>query len=365
MRGGSGDPRSTQRTDHQTQTITGVWFDGVGDSMALVSHRKDIEAEPTPFGCRVRTNDILDLVFRNPTPIHFEDSSCVFDGTAGLIRKTKERTEFALFHGTRIGVHGITFTTSDTELGIGGVVVSGLPPRGTYFAPSPVELTVTSSSLGAGSSLYVDGAAQLSSHSQNTLIIKLEAGRHCWELTHTLPVPIAPTIVKTEDRAGGAKVFITPVASATEYRLELSTDNGAHWTAQTSGASPEFAFGGLPNGGKVHLRAIALNALHSSSPRPEYPLYVTNQPQPPPDGLHIDLAQGSATVTWGEVLGVAEYRPYVRPKGARDFRILYQGGARSRTNPVQIIEYAARSMNGNGEGPMSFAADTDPASWHN
>jgi hypothetical protein len=384
IRGGSGDPRSTQRTDHQTQTTTGVWFDGVGDSMALVSHRKDIEAEPTPFGCRVRANDILDLVFRNPTPIHFEDSAFVFDGTAGLIRTVKEKTEFALFQGTRICVHGITFTTSDTGLGIGGSIVSGASPRGTYFAPSPVELTVASSSLTARTIFYIDGVAQPSSHSSNTLIIKLEAGRHCWELTDTLPVPIEPTIVKTEVRAGGAKVFITPVASATEYRLELSVDNGAHWTAQTSGASPELAIDGLSDGKKVHIRAIALNSLHSSLPGREYPLYVTNQPPPPPDGLRVDLALGSATVTWGEVLGVAEYRLYVRPKGTGDFRILYQGGGRSyldrrtevhpcdeipgagqRTNPVQIFEYAISSVNENGEGTMSSAADTDPASWQN
>jgi len=384
IRGGSGDPRSTQRTDHQTQTTTGVWFDGVGDSMALVSHRKDIEVEPTPFGCRVRTAGIVDLIFRNPTPIQFTDRASIFEGTSGLIRTTKDKTEFALFHGTQIGVDGITFTTTDTDFGISGSVVAGLPPRGTYFAPSPVDLTITSSAMAADAIFYVDGAAQPPLHPSGTLVIKLLAGRHCWELTDTLPVPVAPTILKTENSAGGAKVFITSVASATEYRLELSIDDGIHWSTQVTGASPKLSIYGLPNGEKVHLRAIASNSLHSSAPGRAYPLYITNQPPPPPDGLHVDLALRSATVTWGEVLGVAEYRLYSRPKGTKDFRILYKGGGRSyldqrtdirssnevpgssqRTNPTHIFEYAVSSVNGNGEGKLSPVADTDPASWRN
>jgi len=36
-----------------------------------------------------------------------------------------------------------------------------------------------------------------------------------------------------------------------------------------------------------------------------------------------------------------------------------------RTNPVRIFDYAVSSVNGNGEGPISSAADTDPASWRN
>ena len=106
-RGRSAEDRETQRTDHQTEATTGVWFDGVGDSMAVVSHRKDLQVDATHYGCRVHNDSLDDLVFRNPDSVQFKDGETCFDGSAGLIRRTPRAIEFALFHGTRIGVAGI------------------------------------------------------------------------------------------------------------------------------------------------------------------------------------------------------------------------------------------------------------------
>lgn len=384
VRGGSGDSRATQRTEHQTAATSGVWFDGIGDSMAVVSHRKDIEVEPTYFGCRVRTADILDLVFCNPEPAHFSEDAFAFEGTSGLIRVTKDRTDFAMFHGTRIEVAGTSFTTTDTELGIGGSMVIGQPLRGEYFAPSTSSLKITMLSLSERTVFYVDGASRAARFESGALVLDLEAGQHYWELTETLPVPIAPLIVRTENRAGGARVFVAPSPSATQYRIELSKDDGSSWTNVAVQTQPEIELDSLSNGRKVHIRAIALNALHESAPGPEYPVYITNQPPPAPDGLHVDLAKGVSTITWGEVLGVSEYRLYTRAKGKKDFHLLYKGGNRVyahkrpeiqpcsaipdlslRASIPSIFEYAITAVNGNGEGAMSSTADTDPASWRN
>jgi hypothetical protein len=111
---------------------------------------------------------------------------------------------------------------------------------------------------------------------------------------------------------------------------------------------------------------------------------VTKQPPPPPDGLRVDLAQGAATITWGEILGVTEYRLYARTPSARKFVLIYHGLERSfenrdasirlpnanpnDTNPAKdkdIIEYYVSAVNGNGEGPRSRSANTDPGSWRN
>jgi hypothetical protein len=93
------------------------------------------------------------------------------------------------------------------------------------------------------------------------------------------------------------------------------------------------------------MMSTALTALHESLPGPEYPLYVTSDPPVAPDGLHVELSDGAATLTWGEILGVTEYRLYARAAGTGEFRIL------------------ARAVNGNGEGPKSRTAGTNPASW--
>lgn len=81
--GGQRKTKEFQRTEIETAASTGVWFDGVGNSIAMVSHRTDIEVEGTSFGGRVRSTDFDDLVFRNSEPINFMNGSTLFSGTSG------------------------------------------------------------------------------------------------------------------------------------------------------------------------------------------------------------------------------------------------------------------------------------------
>ena len=384
LRGAVPGNKETQRTDIQTEATTGVWFDGVGDSMALVSHRRDIEATSTPFGCRVHVEGIDDLIFNHHDGVHFAEGDAIFDGTAGLIRKTQAAVEFALFHGTRIGVAGFTLSADDTDLGIGGRLVAGQPPQGEYFAPKPSSVRISAPDLGSKNVFYIDGAAQSAKREQDAIVINLAAGHHYWELTDQLPMPIAPLVLRTENRTGCARVILTEVASASQYRLELSKDSGSTWTALPAQAQPAIELNGLPNGQKVHVRGVAMNALHASEPGPEYPVYVTDQPPAPPDGLHVDLSDGAATVSWGEVLGVTEYRLFARVDGDSEFQLLYSGLERSYRDkrpqirscnsapgenraghPPVIVQYYVTASNGNGESSRSRIADTNPASWRN
>jgi hypothetical protein len=245
-------------------------------------------------------------------------------------------------------------------------------------------VTITVPSPSPKTRLYVDGEAQTAQSEAGGLVINLKAGHHLWELTDALPVPVAPHVVRTENRAGGARVVVASVAAATQNRLEVSKDNGATWTTISVQAQPQMEVSGLNDGEKVHVRAVALNELHESLPGPEYPLYVTNQPPPPPDGLHVALANGAAAITWGEVLGASEYRLYVRARGEREFRPLYRGLLRSFVDrrpgiktcnaipgnskkdlSADIFEYRIAAVNGKGEGAPSGTADTDAASWRN
>jgi hypothetical protein len=384
LRGAVPGNKETQRTDIQTEATTGVWFDGVGDSMALVSHRKDVEATATPFGCRVRVEGIDDLVFNHPEGVHFAEGDVVFDGTSGLVRKTKGAIEFALFHGTRIGVAGFILKTENTDLGMGGRLVAGQPPQGEYFAPNPGSVRISAPGLGDKSVFYIDGAAQGAKREGDAFVIDLTAGHHYWELTDQLPMLIAPLVQRTEHHAGGARVTLAEVASASQYRLELSKDSGATWTALPAQAQSTIELSGLTNGQKVHVRGIAVNALHESKPSPEYPLYVTDQAPAPPDGLHVDLSDGAATVSWGEVLGVKEYRLFGRVDGDSEFQLLYHGlgqsyhdkrpgicscdaapGENQTGSSALIVQYYVTVSNGNGEGARSRIADTNPASWRN
>jgi hypothetical protein len=90
---------------------------------------------------------------------------------------------------------------------------------------------------------------------------------------------------------------------------------------------PVITLNGLTNGKKYHARLVAKNEDHRSAAGPEYPLYITEDPPPSPDGLRVELSAGSASLTWGEVLGITEYRVYRRKKGEPQFTAAYRGRA--------------------------------------
>lgn len=376
--------KESQRTEIQTAATTGFWQDGQGDSMVLVSHRKDIEAKATHYGCRVTGPGIDDIVFRNPDSVHFAEGATTFSGTAGMIRLSKDKSEFALFHGKQISVQGVVISTDDQNLGISGAVAAGKAIYGDYYAPTSSRVKIAVPSLTEKIVFYIDGQAQSAERDPGAMTIDLAEGHHRWELTDKLPVPIAPKILRTESHANGARVFAMASASASQYRFEMSNDNSVTWQAIGVQSAPEIAVSGLADGVKVHVRATALNAEHESAPGDEYPLYVTNAPPPPPDGLRIALANGAATLSWGEILGVTEYRLYAKSPRERKSALLYQGLDRvyvDKRSDIQtplaspndsaqgvrkkFVEYYVTAVNGNGESVKSRVADTNPGSWRN
>src|SRR5260370_8300980 len=91
--------------------MEGRWADGMGDSIALITHKEGIRAEPAAFGGRVYLHDGNDLVFAAPKTIEFREDKKAFIGTSGIIRSRNDGWEIALFHGTHISVADLIFTT--------------------------------------------------------------------------------------------------------------------------------------------------------------------------------------------------------------------------------------------------------------
>jgi len=392
-----------------------------GDRMLIVSHRPEVkivelnrkrkyDASPVPI---VETPTSRDYLFQDSKEIVYDTPELTFHGTAGLVRRrTDGTTELALFHGSCVGSGDIVLRVSDPETGV-SLVYGTLPDlKGVYFTRTSGTLILEASQLvGAEAGLfpahtafYIDGAPVAATVTDRKLTVRLPAGQHRWEAAAHLPEPMPPAILRTENRSGGARVFFNKVAGAERYRVELSRDDGAGWkpagdaTSGTGGIG-QIELRELPNDRKVHVRAVAVNACQESRPSAEYPVYVTGAPPLPPDGLKVDPSRKQARVSWGEVLGVTEYRLYRReraisplgtlPGEARgDFKEIYRGLAPSFTDsgidavpplanpgvkanaahpaPVKAIyEYAATAVNGNGESAKSSTADTNPASWRN
>jgi hypothetical protein len=332
VRGGGRDPEA-MHTEIQTAVTKGVWYDGLGDIMAIVSQRRDLRVEARKYGAAVTVDGGEDLVYCDGDGVNFA-------GKAGVVRtRSGGRIEMALIHGSHVAAGGLSIDTSDADLGISASFQKADEVSGVYSAPRASSVRIEP----LAGAFYIDG--------QKASEKALPAGRHRWQISSGDPAPLAPRILRTENFAGGARVVVEPVAGATSYLYEMSRDGAATWTAASSTLS------GLPDGAKVHVRAIARNASKSSAPGPEYPVYITSRAPLPPDGLSIALRKGGAELSWGEVLGVSEYRLYAGS------HVVYAGLPRHYTDAPAAGPYSVTAVNGNGEGPHSLSVKSDTDSW--
>ena len=380
-------------------TMWDVWK-GDRSRMMIVSHKKDVVQMPKKRGeknpyVHLKTADSEDWVFQNDEwqeeePINYSEAGMTFKGRAGVIRqRTNQMCELALFHGTAIGAKGVTVTVDGADLGVSLAFATPAAIKGACFGRQGGSMILAfADAQAARGAFYVDGAKIPATPTASGLSVKLPPGEHRWELTAKQPEPPQPVMLRTENRNGGAKLFFTTVAGAQKYRVELSRDSGTTWQAVTETVKGEAELTRLANGTKVHVRAVALNADQASRPANEYPVYITDKAPLPPDGLKTDISAKQPKLTWGEVLGVTEYRLYRRELGQGVFSEVFRGlaneyvdkgitvpagfpepGVRANllrdTSSCKVYEYAVAAVNGNGESAKCVPVDTDPQSWRN
>ncbi len=387
--------RQKLKTEVKTQETKGVYHDGMGDALAIISHKSGVKVQAAEYGAIVTTGNVTDRIFRNDTEINYSSSEAAFTGTAGFIRtRTDGSRELAIFHGKSIAAGGISLAVNNTDTGISAGFKEASELTGSYFAPEQTTLQLGWQSAPAETlAFYIDGAKQETRRQGNGFIVTLPAGKHTWQMTAKLPVPQMPSVLRTENSSGAATVFFTRANGATGYRVEVSRDGGKSWAPAGTTTQLSHRLTELTNGQKIHVRIIAFNDQHDSPPTDEYPIYVTDQMPPTPDGLKLQIATGESKqqpikITWGEVLGVRAYKLYRRRKGEEKFTLVYQGldreftdrladvipafgnpGAASNalrsTTKYTIYEYAIAAVNGNGESKPSVPVSTNPASWLN
>ena len=129
------DRVSTRKTELTTSESKGIWYDGGGDFMALVSHKNGISTTKTEYGAIVKIEDKTDYIFRNDKPLIYNENGLLFNGTAGFIRQKPEDMELVLFHGTEIGNSRLKIKVNHTDLGVAAKLEKDVTITGKYNAP--------------------------------------------------------------------------------------------------------------------------------------------------------------------------------------------------------------------------------------
>ncbi|MDR3723122.1 MAG: hypothetical protein P4K83_01365 [Terracidiphilus sp.] len=173
-------------------STVGKWFDGAGDSMALVTHLDGIASTATPSGARVSTPESEDWIFFEPRGAKFSEDKIQFDGMAGVVRRRGQSVELILIHGSRIAADGFVLTVSVSDIGISARCERGTVESGRIVAPVAGDIDIQLPTETSDATLYLNGTKASAADATNRVRLHIAAGTYEWELTGSLPVPLPP-----------------------------------------------------------------------------------------------------------------------------------------------------------------------------
>ena len=396
----------------QTPASRGFYKDAGGESIALITHKKDVDIT----SCDSKTPDILkgepifdsktkrnknlpkgvfevstpksnDVVFCNEKGAVLENSTQHINGKTGVIRINKDGTQaMSVFYGSVIGTEKVVFKFNHNQLGWSANVAKNGDIDGKCKLLKTTMVTIEGSLR--GKKFYLNGNELASINSDKDFSINIPQGEYYWEINNIGGTPQTPSIIRTEYQKKSVKVYFTKSTDIASSRIELSKDGGKTWKKAGDTKENTFEIPAINDTKKVHVRVIAL-AAKESLPSDEYPVYFEEDKPHFPEGLQLKLHTNSVDLAWGKVLGVSKYRLYRRKKGETTFKLIYEGLENSYTDasangvipayslpgelenrekdaiPTAVYEYAVSSVNGLGEGKVGSTENTSPSNWLN
>lgn len=323
----------TKRTELSTDMTKGMWLDGTGDFMTVITPYESVKPQPTAYGCTIMTQHGDDRIFRRQKPFRWNEAGCAFEGRAGWIRRRAEGMTLAILSGSHIRCDSFGISVEGQSE---GSVQATFDPEGRFHGrcqtsgPLTVTIQMPNDPTGGEFGMYINGMAAPVQTDKNDgwqIIVSLEAkGSYVLEWSEAA-VPMVPEVRKAVQVAGGVVIHWEESAGAASYRIEMSSDHGEYWIGV--GTTNDCKYRLHANGQqKQHVRITALIGTKESEPSADYPVYYSNLPPSVPQGLRVRRDAGKATeLTWGQMLGVDGYKLYVRYKDENDFRLLWEGEA--------------------------------------
>ena len=180
-RAGNGDAHCLE-AHQRSKTVT---YDGNGNFLTLVSHRKDIQVQKTEYGAAVELPDRTDYLFEDEARIRYQAEAMSFTGKSGIISIHKDGTvRGALLEGTRIGVGNLQiclegrgavfFEKQEMAKAAGGVDV--------HSADEDVQAAGAEGTAAAGIWSGLITADEFCSLRINDRTVLVEKGKYRWKL---------------------------------------------------------------------------------------------------------------------------------------------------------------------------------------
>lgn len=365
------DIRSSQSGYHKDPAVLptkGRYYDGKGDFLTLVSHHV-LDVERIPAGAKVMLdNGGVDYIFRSDKPVVFRQDDLAFEGSSGIIRRQAgDGICAALFLGRTIAAAGLRIAVDSANTGISFTTTStGYSGQCKTAVAQTIRFYLTNPAPGF---FYVNGSlVQLKRAADGAYLVSFEKGDNNWQWSNRGVVPAQPVITGYTARNGGAALEWTPVAGADSYTVEASRDNGRTWEKLQQVSVTSALLSGLTNGQKLHVRVMATGSGGFGLPSALYPVYITADAPVRPEGLLVICQGDAAAISWGQLLGAAQYKLYRRVQQAADssWKLLYTGSRRDYVDQLQpgiSYEYSVTAINDNGESPRSHIRNADRTSF--
>jgi hypothetical protein len=347
----------------------GRYYDGKGDFLTLVTHKKDVQTSLKDDICEVKRNEALDLVFRSDKIITYSHSGNIFEGTAGIIKHDLAKNEYqgALFIGKKLGIPGICaewkhkpsfggFSIKNYAIGYIGFIQVSEPCSLQFTLEKKTDKDFV---------FYLNGLPVSTQITENNgFIIDLKKGKYTWQWTNVGVIPASPIINNTFTGESWSNVEWQPVDGAISYNIQISTDAEKTWSDFAKDIKDtQYKLTGLMDNHKIHVRLIAKGPGGISEPSDSYPIYPTSNVPHCPEGLRAVKEGSRVSLTWGQILGANKYTLYQHVKGEPVYQVVYSGSEREASvilaSTSKVYEFCVTATNGIGESEKSILADTD------
>lgn len=335
-------PRSAAiRNDKE---VRGVSYNGYGDFLTVVTHKKDISAKSTEFGAVVCGNE---YIFNSNTITEWSENGIEFFGKTGFARRTDSGFEMCIIDAFKIGIDNVTL-----EKIKGNGAVSLVKRDGTYYGISDSDVSIKISGIEESLRLYCGGVECEMKLENGCAYMDIPAGQ--FEITEKEPTLQKIRDIKITECSEGVQIYAERINCANGYEFAVGENNNDFDFIM----SDENALFVEKRDNKLYIKVRAVNGSNKGEWSDITAVYFTQKVPNPPKGFRVKSHSNGTEFTWGRLYGVSVYKLY-KCLNDRTCECIYEGTENKYFVADKAeCEYFVTAVNGYGESEKSVVRNT-------